>query len=42
MFGTWAEKVDLEPTGNIRLAMMRGDLRSLSILFKDTENPAAA
>jgi hypothetical protein len=42
MFGMWAEKVDLEPTGNIRLAMMRGDLRALSTLFQNTANPAAA
>src|SRR5688500_15904691 len=42
MFGTWAEKVDLEPTGNIRLGMMEGDLTSLSTLFEDTKNPAAA
>lgn len=42
MFGTWAEKVDLEPTGNVRPGMMRGDLRSLSTLFQDTDNPAAA
>ena len=42
MFGTWAEKVDLEPTGNIRLGMMKGDLNSLSTLFEETKNPAAA
>ena len=42
MFGTWAEKVDVEPTGNISLGMMKGDLASLSTLFQDTKNPAAA
>ncbi|WP_438275134.1 hypothetical protein [Nitrobacter sp.] len=42
MFGTWAEKVDLEPTGNLRLSLMRGDLARLSALFQDTHNPAAA
>lgn len=42
MFGTWAEKVDLEPIGNIRLGMMKGDLSSLSTLFHESKNPAAA
>jgi hypothetical protein len=42
MFGTWAEKVDVEPTGNLCLALMKGNLTSLSTLFKDTKNPAAA
>jgi hypothetical protein len=42
MFGMWAEKVDLEPTGNLRLAMMRGDLAALSVLFQESSNPAAA
>ena len=41
-FATWAEKAEQEPTGNIRRAMMHGDLVRLSDLFKDTGNPAAA
>lgn len=39
---TWAEKAKLEPTGNLRRAVMSGELFKLSSLFRDTSNPAAA
>jgi hypothetical protein len=39
---TWTERANQKPEGNIRLAMMRGDLARLSSFFEETRNPAAA
>lgn len=39
---TWAERSKHKPEGNIRRAVMRGDLNRLSALFQETGNVAAA
>lgn len=39
---TWTERADQKPEGNIRRAVMRGDLERLSSLFQETGNSAAA
>lgn len=39
---TWIERFNQKPEGNIRRAMMRGDLNRLSALFQETRNSAAA
>lgn len=39
---SWAERANQTPEGNIRRAMMRGDLDRLSTLFQEDGNPAAA
>ncbi|WP_316233388.1 hypothetical protein [Bradyrhizobium sp. SZCCHNPS2010] len=42
MNATWAERAGQKPEGDIRRAIMRGDLDRLSALFEETGNPAAA
>jgi hypothetical protein len=39
---TWAKRANQKPEGNIRRAVMRGDLNILAGLFQETKNPAAA